>query len=222
MKQKKIIAGLIGLLLTAIRMVTVSIDSADEISYEDMEEVTEYYFDELILVDAHTEEKSATYGVVTGYEYLVCFKDGDGTLVYASFQPPVGSEMEEACEEYLENEDEDVGDVVFSGCFSGASLGESDVSGYLEEIYSLWNQEQPGRLLNWRFTYDGMKTKTDYVSEERSDDVVGLVFVSVLVVSCLIGILILSKKRKELNQYLADYSQAGAVPEVGTWNFSTK
>lgn len=188
------VAGIIG----------IQVEDVSEISYMTMETGEEYYFDKLILVDAYT----CVGNDITGYkaeDYIVYFTDKDGEVVYTSLRPDDYSDLADKCEAYINDSNQSVGDVVLTGCFHGYDNG-STVRGYLEEAYDTYNVQLPGELLDWTFYFDDVETMDDYRQRESSRQRMFFAFAGVFLLPSTIGILVLIRKRKELDRYIAEYN----------------
>ncbi len=213
--KRKNLAGIIALILPTLLglfmlvggvagIIGIQVENASEISYMTMDIGEEYYFEELILVDAYT----CVGNDVIGYDnedYLVCFTDKDGKVVYTSLRPDDYSDLAEKCEAYINDSTQSVGDVVFTGCFHGYDNG-STVRGYLEEAYEVYNAQLPGELLDWTFYFDDVETMEEYRQEEISHQIIFFIFAGVFILPCAIGMIVLIRKRKELDRYIAEYN----------------
>ncbi len=194
---------------TVADIITVQIESVSDISYETMQEIDRYYFDELVVVDSY-----AYNGIAEGYArdhyFLVRFQDGNGTWVYATFKPGVSGdegELRDQCEAYLKDDSQEVGDLVLSGCFYGTKDHSTDC--YFERGYEKYNAETPGEALKWELHYDDAKTAEEYREREVSQKCYTFFPAGIILLPSVIGFVYSARKRKTLKQYLAEAIDAG-------------
>lgn len=197
--------GLIVLLGGIAALTSIRVDDVSTISYKSMSEGEEYYFDEMVLVDSYAFYGNTTTGYAEKNYYIVSFVDRDGKRVYTSLQTEGYSDFNEKCEAYVEDDNLSVGDVILSGCFHGYENG-STVHGYFEEAYELYNAEIPGEMLDWSFWYDDAETMEEYRSDKASGQYIMFGMAALFIVPCVVGILLLVRKRKELDRYIAEYN----------------
>ena len=200
-----LLLGLFLLVGTIQQMISIKVEDISTISYTSIESGETYYFDEMVVVDAHSYYGNSTIGYAERTHYLVSFVDRDGTRVYTSLTLEGVSDIGEQCEAYIEDENLKMGDMILTGCFHGYDNG-STIGGYFEEAYEIYNAEEPGEMLNWSFFYDDVETKEEYLQKERSGKGMTFGIAAVFVIPCALGIWLLLRQRKELNEYLLEYN----------------
>lgn len=206
-----LLLGMFILVGGIVKIATIKVEDVKTISYSSMQEGNEYYFDEMVLIDTYAYVADSTTGYVEMRDYIVSFVDKDGTLVYTSIRTEGYSAFSEKCEAYVENDSLTVGDVILTGCFHGYETG-STLCYYFDKEYELYNAKFPGEKLNWSFYYDDAETMAEYKTEERSHQFFSFILGSLLIVPCIIGIVLQIRKRKELDQYLAEYNNERYIP----------
>ncbi len=191
-----LVGGIWGLL-------NIRIEDASEISYEEMESGEDYYFGELILVDVQEVVENLLDGNTIVY-YLVRFTDKDGKVVYTTLRPDEYSDLAKICEEFTNDPEREVGDVVLSGCFCGYDNGLT-VQKDLKDAYEEYADILPGEILDRTFFADRAETIDEYRQTEASRQMLLFIFAGVIILPCAIGMIMLLRKRKELDIYLKEY-----------------
>jgi len=201
-----ILMGAIFLLGGVTELRQVSVEDVSEISYKSMAEGDVYYFKELVLIDSYGYYGNSMTELENADKvyYLVCFKDRDESIVYTSLQMTGSGEIAEKCKSYLKDETLMAGDVILSGCFHGYKNG-STIDNYFEDVYKHFSAEIPGEKLDWNFYYDDAQTIEEYNQKQSSMKYVWFIMSAVFVIPAIIGIKILIRKRKELDQYIEEY-----------------
>lgn len=198
----------ISLLAGVISLTTFHLDSASNLAYTSMADDETYFFDELIVVDSYAHMGNSTTGYVKDQYYLVAFTDRDDTLVYASLKLDSVSEMNKECEAYVENDSLLIGDMVLHGCFRGYNIGSEQQLRYFTEGYDAYKGILPGKVLYLNFSYQDAETIEEYRQNKISGDYIMIGVMAAFCIPCIIGIVLLKRKRKELDQYLAEYTAA--------------
>lgn len=227
-KDKKKLGGrtvlfVILLLLGAFLLIgfsganTNNIADAGLVSYTDMDTDMVYYFEGLYLVDAYAHDVDSLGNIIDTEDFLVCYADADGNVIYTALRTEDGSDMDELCENYINDDSLMVGDVTLSGCFS-ANYGYSESStmyGYLEEAYDHYSADLSGELLNMMFSYEDAQTIEEYRENSGKGDMVLLIMPLALIVAAIAGLVSTSIKKKELDALLAKAAAGPAVDNGG-------
>ncbi len=179
--------------------------NVSEMSYKSMMLGAEYYFDEMILVDKFASYGNETTGYSDAEYYIVCFVDKEKELVYATLKVDKSDEIKDTCSAYIDDKTLNVGDVTLSGCFSSYTNG-SVVQEYFEEAYEIFNEQMVGESLDWYFVYEA-KNAEALAEKESTNQWVMLGAAAVFMVPAALGMWALSRKRKELNEYLEEYNE---------------
>ncbi len=181
----------------------IKVKNISEVSYLTVEAETEYYFDEIVLVDEYANVSDAITGIVEMRDYIVLFSDKDGELVYATVRTEGYSDITSKCESYMQDDSLYIGDVALEGCFhANENYGEKQE--YFLEAYELYCQELPGERLDLTFYYDAASVD-EFRSAESSGLTISAVASGVLFAVCAVGLIFLIRKRKELNRYSEEY-----------------
>lgn len=199
-----LLIGAILVMGSVIEWTSTDVEDISDYLYTGLTEGEAYYIDELILVDTFAYYGNTTTGYAEDTYYIVCFFDRKEELVYTAIKLENTSDLSETCEAYVEDESLGIGDVVLSGCFVGYESGSS-VDSYFEEAYEMYNEQLPGKKLNWNFTYEA-KDQKEYASQQLTGTYVLLGLGAVFVIASVIGMVCLIRKRKELDRYIAEYN----------------
>lgn len=187
-----------------IEIATIRVEDVSTISYQSMSEGEGYYFDEMVLLDLYYQAGALITGDIEIDHYIVSFVDGDGTRVYTDLQTGEYNQIKEKCEMYVRDDSLEEGEVILSGCFHGYESG-STVNYFFNKAYERYSEEVPGEILNWSFFYEDAETMEEYRSEKISIQCWTLCFAAVFIIPCAIGLILLVRKRKEMNRYIIEH-----------------
>ena len=187
-------------------ILSIKIEEISDVPVASINSDTEYYFEEMVVVDSYAYVGNSVTSYVKSTDYLIRFVDGNGKIVYTTLRTEDYTKFNDALEEYIENENKKIGDLVLTGCFHGYSNG-SKVSEYAKEAYELYYKEMPGEFLDWTFYYSDVDTIEEFKKEEISNESFFLILGSLFLVPSLVGVFVLVRKRKLLDQYLADWNE---------------
>ena len=185
---------------------SVAVYNVSEIPYTSIDYDGGYYFDKMVVIDTYGSMKAEKSGKVLNNYYVVSFIDGDGENVYTSLKTEPGSEIDEKCQAYLEDESSEVGDLVLSGYFEVAG-NDAKVALNFSMACMYLKREKPGGELNLSLEYSGAETVEEYKSKTSTSYVANIIMGLVLVVPLVFALLFLIRRRKELNRYLAEYNR---------------
>ena len=215
-----ILLGLFMLIGGISGIFSIELNNANQTPYTEIEYAEDYYFEELVLVEAYGYIGNSTLGpeYADSKYYLVRFTDGEGNLVYASLCVDSGDYHEEICDAYMADDSQRPGDVVLSGVFFTGGSPRYENATAFNQIYSSYILSEPGQQLDQVLSYRDFETAEDYRSKKMSGESIFFIFAAVFLLPSGISIFLLIRKRKELNQYLQEARARQSTPE-GDFNY---
>lgn len=179
-----------------------------------------YQFDNMIILDEYATY-SEFYGIKTDDAYYtVMFFDKDGTAYYASLEVSTGSEIYKHLEDYINDDEQYIGDMIIPVCAATDARFESELLDYYDEAIDSYkallegedmDEEIYDSRLKLRYACDIPANIGDYNKSETKTALFVFGFISLFTILFLFVTIKSAKKIKKIKNSTEDELLAEAA-----------